>query len=148
MTTREKMVKFRESKGLDIRDMAYRCRIGPRLMEILEEGGVTTPRLVPQIAEQYGLTELEAEDLMPEHMRPHGPDYDPDRYVVQDYPKESSEINDVMFTKAWKTKRNKRLYDDRMNEMGWEDISKKYEVGVQTARAIFAKVTQIEKESC
>ena len=81
MTTREKMIKFREDYGVDIPTMARQCRISPRLLEILEEGGVTTPKLVPQIAAAYGLDELEAEDLMPEHMRPHGNDYDPLRYV-------------------------------------------------------------------
>ena len=81
MTTREKMVKYREDHGIDIPTMANRCRISSYLMEILEEGAVTTPKLVPQIAKEYELTDLEAEELMPLHMRPHGGDYEPDRYV-------------------------------------------------------------------
>lgn len=153
MTTREKMVKFRESKGLDIRDMAYRCRIGPTLMEILEEGGVTTPKLVPQIAEQYGLTELEAEDLMPEHMRPHGPDYDPDRYVIQDYPKQPvivnedlpASINDIFFDKTWKAARNKRLYDDRLSGMTFQQLGEKYKISWERARDICHRVENKEQ---
>lgn len=81
MTTREKMTKYREDYSIDLNFMAKQCGISPRLLEILEEGGVTTPKLVPQIAKAYGLNELEAEELMPEHMRPHGNDYDPLRYV-------------------------------------------------------------------
>ena len=92
MTTREKMVKFRTDHNLSILDMARRCRISSYLMEILEEGAVTTPKLVPQIAEAYGLDELEAEELMPEHLRPHGDDYEPNRYVL-DVPVSSRVIN-------------------------------------------------------
>lgn len=53
------------------------------MMEILEAGAVTTPKLVVRIAQEYGLTDLEAEELMPLHMRPHGGDYEPDRYVIK-----------------------------------------------------------------
>lgn len=81
MTTREKMIKYRTDYGIDIQTMARQCRISSYLLTILEEGAVTTPKLVPQIAKAYGLTELEAEELMPLHMRPHGGDYEPDRYV-------------------------------------------------------------------
>lgn len=84
MTTREKMNKFRTDHNLSIPDMAKRCRISSYLLQLLEDGAVTTPKLVPQIAEEYELTELEAEELMPEHMRPHGNDYDPDRYVLNE----------------------------------------------------------------
>lgn len=82
MTTREKMVKFRTDYGVSLLDMAKQCKISTYLLDLLENGAVTTPKLVPQIASAYGLSELEAEELMPEHMRPHGDDYEPDRYVI------------------------------------------------------------------
>ena len=82
LNTREKMIQCRKDRHVSIPDMAQRCRISSYLLQLLEDGAVTTPKLVPQIAEAYNLSELEAEELMPEHMRPHGDDYDPDRYVV------------------------------------------------------------------
>ena len=85
MTTREKMIKYRTDYKISIPSMAQQCHISSYLLQLLEDGAVTTPKLVPQIASAYGLSELEAEDLMPEHMRPHGNDYEPDRFV-NDHP--------------------------------------------------------------
>lgn len=81
MTVREKMIEFRRNNNLTIKNVADMSRVSERLIEILEEGGTTTPKLVPQIAKVYGLDELESEELMAEHLRPHGNDYDPMRYV-------------------------------------------------------------------
>ena len=81
MATREKMIKYRTDYGISLPEMSKICGVSSYLLQILEDGGVTTPKLVPQIASAYGLSELEAEELMPEHMRPHGNDYDPERYV-------------------------------------------------------------------
>ena len=78
------MIETRKQMGLSIPDMARKCEIGSYLLQMIEVGAVTTPKLVPQIAEQYGLTELESEELIPEHMRPHGDDYEPNRYVIHE----------------------------------------------------------------
>ena len=81
-TVRQKMVRRREHGGITIQQMAKKCRISEGLMRMIEEGEVTHPVIAQRIARRYRLTELEAEELMPLNRRPHGGDYDPDRYAV------------------------------------------------------------------
>lgn len=50
------------------------------LMDILEEGGVTHPKLAKKIGKIYGMTGAEIESMMPVNYRKHGKQYDPDRY--------------------------------------------------------------------
>ena len=80
MSVREKMKQWREQRGIDIRMAARGCRISARLLSMLEEGEVTAPGIVERVAKYYGLTDLEAEELLPLCRRPHGGDYEPDRY--------------------------------------------------------------------
>lgn len=84
MTVREKIVKVREENGWTIKDAADACRISQGLMRMIEEGEVTHPKIVRRIRRLYDLTELEAEELMPECRRVNGPKYEPDRYVDPD----------------------------------------------------------------
>lgn len=83
MNIREKMIKFREEHLLTIKDMADRCGVSNDIIGMVEKGEVTHPTIVAKIAEGYGLTDLEAEELMPKNRRPHGPEYDPYKYVVE-----------------------------------------------------------------
>lgn len=83
MNVREKMIKFREDHLLTIKDMSDRCGISNDIIGMVEKGDVTHPFLVAKIAEAYGLTDLEAEELMPKNRRPHDPEYDPDKYVFE-----------------------------------------------------------------
>jgi transcriptional regulator with XRE-family HTH domain len=85
MNVREKMKAFRESKGLSKKQMARKCGMSEVLLGIVETAGCTHPNIVSRIQKQYELTDLEAEELLPLHRRPHGGDYDPDRYVPNDF---------------------------------------------------------------
>lgn len=80
MTVREKMVAWREESGLDRKWMAKRIGCSKDLLGMVELGEVTHPAIARRIGEAYHLTELETEELMPKNHRPHGGDYEPDRY--------------------------------------------------------------------
>lgn len=82
-STREKMVEFREKYGLSIQQMANICGTSTDILGMVEKGEVTHPKIVERIRKGYKLTDLEAEELLPIHRRPHGGDYEPDRYVVE-----------------------------------------------------------------
>lgn len=82
-STREKMVEFREKYGLSIRQMAEICGTSSDILGMVEKGDVTHPKIVERIRKGYKLTDLEAEELLPINRRPHGGDYDPDRYVTE-----------------------------------------------------------------
>lgn len=82
MNARQKMIDIRKEKGLSQREMALQLGISATLLDILESGGVTSPIIVDRkIAPLYGLSELEAEELYPEDLRPHSPRYDPEPYI-------------------------------------------------------------------
>lgn len=73
--------KFREENGFTHRQAADYCGISEVLYKILENGGTTHPNIAAKIGSILGLSELQIEDLMPEHRRPHSPKYEPDKYV-------------------------------------------------------------------
>ena len=53
------------------------------LIGMIEHGDVTHPKIVAKLQEFYGLTDLEAEELLPKNRRPHDPEYEPDKYVAE-----------------------------------------------------------------
>lgn len=85
MTVREKMVYIRERRGLSKKQMAGYCGVSETLLGMVEGWAVTHPNAVRRIQVAYGLNNLEAEELLPMNRRPHGGDYDPDRFVPRDY---------------------------------------------------------------
>ena len=79
---RERMIKRREKYRISRKKMALKCGCSEKLLQIIEEeDGVTRPNIAKRIGLAYGLTELEIEELMPINYRPHGGDYEPDRYL-------------------------------------------------------------------
>lgn len=84
MTVREKIVRAREEGDWTIKDAADACGISQGLMRMIEEGEVTHPIVAQRIRYLYDLTELEAEELMPECRRVHTATYEPDKYVEPD----------------------------------------------------------------
>lgn len=80
-TAREKMQKWREKRGLSYADISQRCGVSAGLISCIEGGWVTHPNIVSKLQKVYKLTDLQSEELLPEHRRPHGNDYEPDRYV-------------------------------------------------------------------
>ena len=83
LNVREKMKKYREKHYITLQKMSRKTNVTVSILRIVEEGGVTHPNFVARIKAGYKLTELEAEQLLPECRRPHSPNYDPDRYVYK-----------------------------------------------------------------
>lgn len=74
---------YRKTHDLDLKVMAKVAGVTTGLLDILESGGVTHPKLAEKVGRTYGLTPLETEELMPENHRKHSPNYDPDRYKIE-----------------------------------------------------------------
>ncbi len=75
-----KIQKVRETLQADKQTIANLLGASVMLMDILEEGGVTHPKLARKIGKIYGMTGAEIESMMPVNYRKHGKQYDPDRY--------------------------------------------------------------------
>ena len=75
-----KIQKVRESFQADKQIIANLLGVSVMLMDILEEGGVTHPKLAEKIGKIYKMTNLEIELMMPPNYRKHGKKYDPDKY--------------------------------------------------------------------
>ena len=83
MNTREIMVHKRKELGLSTKQMAlYRYGISEVLLKMIENGAVTHPEIAQKIQKVVGLSDLQTEELIPLHRRPHGGDYEPNRYVA------------------------------------------------------------------
>lgn len=84
VSARNKMRFFQERypKKTD-REMADLCGISEVLLKMVKNGHVTHPIFAENIRKAYNLTELEAEELMPENRRPHSPKYNPNKYVIE-----------------------------------------------------------------
>ena len=80
MTTREKMKKLRKDRDISLRKMSEWTDVGAGLLNMVENGAVTHPKIVERIRIGYDLTEEEAEELLPKIHRKSSPDYDPDKY--------------------------------------------------------------------
>ena len=85
MSTRTKMKDFRKEHHLSVEQMARKCKITPLLLRMVEHQDTTVPSIVARIQKQYGLSDLEAEELLAPNRRPHGEDYDPHRYEPLDF---------------------------------------------------------------
>lgn len=84
MDTRSKMKAYRRQKCITRNEIARKAGVSDVLIGMVEAGEVTHPLLVKRIQKAYGLTDLEAEELLPKNRRPHDPSYDPDKYVAPD----------------------------------------------------------------
>lgn len=77
---REAMKNYRQWKRFSLEDMADICGISETLLQIIEDGGVTHPKIAERIKKAYKLTDIQAEQLVPEIHRPSSPNYNPDKY--------------------------------------------------------------------
>ena len=85
MKTREIMIHTRKMMGLSAKKMAMQqYGISEVLLKMIEAGEVTHPEIAKKIQRTLNLTDLQTEELVPLHRRPHGGDYDPDRYTESD----------------------------------------------------------------
>lgn len=80
MTTREKMIDWRNKSGITIKQLSLNTGVSQTLLGMVEAGHVTHPLIVKKIKRAYRLTDLEAEELLPKCRRKHGSNYDPDMY--------------------------------------------------------------------
>ena len=86
---RQGMILHRKLKNISQSEMAEKIGISTTLLSMIESGEYTTPGIAQRIAKAYGLDESSWgyltddpwEYLVPINRRPHGDDYDPDRYV-------------------------------------------------------------------
>lgn len=83
MTTREKMIRWRNATGITLRQLSDRSGVSESLLSMVESGHVTHPKIVAKIQRLYRLTDEEAEVLLPENYRKSSPNYDPDRYRIE-----------------------------------------------------------------
>ena len=95
MDVYEKMRAYRDEHYITLAKMSRRINVPECILVIAENGGVTHPNFVKRIQKGYKLTSDEAECLLPECRRPHGKNYDPDRYVQKPDPNK----NDMLFPK-------------------------------------------------
>lgn len=84
MAQRTDLIEMRKKRGLNIYEMADICGVSVTVLAYVEDGEVTHPKIVKKIQRGYGLTDDQAELLLPINRRPHGGQYDPDKFVVPD----------------------------------------------------------------
>lgn len=83
MGAREKMIAYRklhETIGTPLNYISNKLKISPMLLDMVENGHVTHPKIARRMQELYDLTEEEYEELVPEIHRKSSPKYDPDHY--------------------------------------------------------------------
>ena len=80
----QKIQKWQTRERLDNEKAAKKLGISEFLFSTIMDGGVTHPKIVEKIQKTVGLSELEAEELLPKHRRKHGGDYEPDRYQIDE----------------------------------------------------------------
>lgn len=86
MNSRDYMIAYRKAQGLTIDQMAKKCAVSPTLLRMLEDDDqcVTSVKIVKRIAKQYPvITKAQKLGMIPPNYRP-GPDYNPDRYKLND----------------------------------------------------------------
>ena len=81
MTAREKMVAWRTERRLDLEPVAKALDISPGLLDMIETGDVTHPKVAKRIQELMKLTDAETEELVPEIHRKSSDKYEPDKFV-------------------------------------------------------------------
>ena len=85
MSAREKIKRDQHARYVtDDKNCALECGMSEVLFKMVKNGEVTHPNIARRIQKVFGLTDLEAEELMPENRRPHSPKYEPDKFVVKD----------------------------------------------------------------
>lgn len=82
MTAREKMKAYREKNGYSIEKMSRKSGVSSVLLNLVESGHVTHPKIAEQIGKAYKLSQEDIYELMPENYRP-GENYEPGKYVEE-----------------------------------------------------------------
>lgn len=66
---RATMQSLRVKRGMMVHDAAKALQISPRLLEEIEAGGFTHPKIAERIQKMFGLTDYEAQQLVsPNHV--------------------------------------------------------------------------------
>jgi DNA-binding XRE family transcriptional regulator len=61
------MQSMRAKRGMNVHDTAKALQISPRLLEEIEAGGFTHPKIALRIQEMFGLTDFETTQLVSPH---------------------------------------------------------------------------------
>lgn len=106
---------YRRTMGLSVEAMAQKCNVSPGLLRMLEAGEVTSPSIARRVAEQYCLTELQYEELIPLNYREHGGAYDPGKYSALSVIKKRKPgvTSTAAGKREYERKRRKALWDKR-----------------------------------
>lgn len=64
---RATMQSLRAKRGMTVHDAAKALQISPRLLEEIEAGGFTHPKIAERIQKMFGLTDYEAQQLISPH---------------------------------------------------------------------------------
>ena len=104
MTVQEKMKAYREKHGYSIEKMSRKSGASATLLNMLEYGNVTHPKIAEQVGKAYELSKEDIYKLMPENYRP-GENYDPDKYV-----RKAPDIRNVIIEKLTKDERDYYAY--------------------------------------
>lgn len=104
MTVQEKMKVYREKHGYSIEKMSRKSGASAALLNMLEYGNVTHPKIAEQVGKAYELSKEDIYELMPENYRP-GENYEPDKYV-----RKPPDIRNVIIEKLTKDERDYYAY--------------------------------------
>ena len=64
---RATMQSMRAKRGMNVHDAAKALQISPRLLEEIEAGGFTHPKIAERIQKMFGLTDYETQQLVSPH---------------------------------------------------------------------------------
>lgn len=81
MSAREKMILFRLDNQLTFQTLQDITGVSKGIISMVEAGEVTHPNIVAKLQKFYDLSDIEAEELLPEVRRKSSPRYDPTHFV-------------------------------------------------------------------
>ena len=64
---RATMRSLRSKRGMNVHDAAKALQISPKLLEEIEAGGFTHPKIAERIQKMFGLTDYETQQLVSPH---------------------------------------------------------------------------------
>jgi len=86
MSAREKMIAWREEHQTTFTAIAKKVKISEALLDLVENGHVTHPKIARRIQKFFKLTDEEYEELIPENHRMSSDKYDPTHYAPTEDP--------------------------------------------------------------
>lgn len=82
-SARQKIIDFRNNMMITQQEMADKLNISELLLDMIESGHVTHPKIAKRIQKLVKLTDKEMYELVPKIHDPNSPEYDPYKFVLQ-----------------------------------------------------------------